>query len=343
MSSENNRIQNEVKEWMSKEDKLKSIFGKSPGIERSFGIEKLKFFRMLLFKYGKTKSLDELITVQFLKHECKSLRHKLYPNVFKRLFNDAVNSIAFERIHKPAYLKDLDANKKALEVQLKNTGFAQVWDKVLHQMKEEQLNFYIPVSYHISEKERLDHSLHFGKDVQGAYRFEGFTSTLHTDSIPSGRSTHHFKNEASEYFNVDEAYNMLAGRSVLKNGTWKQFNFYDKDLSENYRMHEFPQDYGYRVENVLALLPLKNTDGEAFYNLCSSLKEGKRQETVLLIEGREVKTFIETNPRFKTLNFYNDRMQKISLKELERGCKIQQVKKPEIYIEASSRKITPKF
>ena len=343
MSSDSNRIQNEVKEWMSKEEKLKSIFGKSPGIERSFGIEKLKFFRMLLFKYGKTKSLDELITVQFLKHEYKSLRHKLYPNVFKRLFNDAVNSIVFERIHKPAYIKDLDSNKKALEVQLKNTGFDQVLDKVLQQMKEEQLNFYIPVSYHISEKEKLEHSLHFAKDVQGAYRFEGFTSTLHTDSIPSGRSSHHFKNEASEYFNVDEAYNMLAGRAVLKNGTWKQFNFYDKDLSENYRTHEFPQDYGYKVENVLAGLPLKNSDGDATYELARSLQQGKRAETVLSIEGREIKTFIEANPRFKTLNFYNDRMQKISLRELERGCKIQQVIKPQMQIEPASKKMSPKF
>lgn len=56
MSSENNRVENEIKLWMSKEEKLKFLFQNSPPIERSFGIEKLKFFKMLLFKYKKTKA-----------------------------------------------------------------------------------------------------------------------------------------------------------------------------------------------------------------------------------------------------------------------------------------------
>lgn len=115
---------------------------------------------------------------------------------------------------------------------------------------------------------------------------------------------------------------MLSGRAVLKNGTWKQFNFYDKDKMDNYRLHEYPEAYGYNVSGVLNTLPLKNDDYNSFESLADPLKKGGREETVLLIQGNEMKVFLEANPRFKTLNYYNDRMQKISLNEIKNGCKV---------------------
>ncbi len=342
MPDENNRVKNEIKIWLSKEEKLKSIFEKSPSIERSIQIEKLKFLKLLLFKYKRTKALDELMTLRLVKEEYRNVSRKIYPNIVHRLFNEAIIVAGFERKDKPGYLRDQELNKKTLEDQLKNSGFHDAFSKVLELMQEEKLNFYVPVAYHISENETMEHSLSFGKDDQGNYQFKGFSSILRDFSSPSAYSSHFFKNDKSESFNSEEAYNMLAGRAVLKNGTWKQFNFYDKDKQDNYRMHEYPEAYGYNVDSVLNNLPLKNDD-DSFESLANSLKKGGREEAVLLIEGREIKTFIETNPRFKTLNFYNDRMQKISLRELERGCKIQPVKKPEMRIETSSRKMSPKF
>jgi hypothetical protein len=343
MPSENNRVENEIKLWLSKEEKLKSLFKNSPAMERSFGIEKLKFFRMLLFKYKRTKAIDEIVTLRFVKHEYKNLRRNLYPNVFSRLLNEAVNAVSFERIDKREYLKDQELNRTSLQEQLKNSGFTDVYPKVLEQMQEQQLNFSVPVLYHISENERLEHSLLFQKNAQGAYQFDGFISILYTDSSPSGQSSHYFKNDKSENFNASEAYNLLAGRAVLKNGTWKQFDFYDKDLRDNYRMNEFPETYGYNVSNVLRTLPLKNEDYQEFESLADSLKRGKREEASLMIQNREIKVFIEANPRFKTLTFYNDRMQKISLRELQSGCKVQQVQKPDMHMESVSRKMSPKF
>ncbi|MBZ4033847.1 hypothetical protein K6T82_03660 [Flavobacterium sp. 17A] len=338
MSSENNRVENEIKVWQSKEEKLKFLFQNSPQIERSFGIEKLKFFKMLLFKYKKTKGVDEKITLRFLKHEFNKLKHQVYPNIIVRLLNEVLSSVVFERIDKQDYLKDLELNKKTLEEQLIKSGFHVAYGKVLEHMQEQQLNFSIPVSYHISENERLEHSLQFVKDSQGAYQFDGFRSILHNDSSPSSRSTHYFKNEKTESFNAAEAYEMLAGRAVLKSGTWKQFNFNDKDLNENYLMHEFPQAYGYNVSNALRTVPLKNDDYETFESLADSLKKGRREEVLLMIQGREMKVFLEANPRFKTLNFYNDRMQKLSLAEIKNGCKISPLLKPQQNIELQTAK-----
>ncbi|MFC0779981.1 hypothetical protein [Flavobacterium sp. HJSW_4] len=337
MSSENNRVENEIKVWMSKEEKLKLLFQNSPPIERSFGLEKLKFFKMLLFKYKKTKAVDEKITLRFLKHEYNNLRRQVYPNIIDRFFNEALKAVVFESVDKRHYLRDLELNKKTLEDQLTKSGFRDAYGKVLEHMKEQQLNFAVPVSYHISENERLEHCLQFVKDVQGAYQFDGFRSILYTDSSPSSRCTHYFKNEKPESFSAAEAYEMLAGRAVLKSGTWKQFNFNDRDLNDNYRMHEFPDAYGYNVSNALRTVPLKNDDYETFESLADSLKKGRREEVVLMIQGREMKVFLEANPRFKTLNFYNDRMQKLSLVEIKNGCKISPLK-PRQNIETQNAK-----
>ncbi|MHC0447158.1 hypothetical protein ACWA1F_17230 [Flavobacterium sp. 3-218] len=123
----------------------------------------------------------------------------------------------------------------------------------------------------------------------------------------------------------------------------KQFNFYDKDKLDNYRLHEYPEAYKFNLSNVLNTLPLKGDDDDSFESLANSLKKGRREEAVLLIEGREMKVFLEANPRFKTLTFYNDRMQKISLRELQSGCKVQQVKKSDMQFERAPKKLTPKF
>ncbi|WP_343614890.1 hypothetical protein [Flavobacterium sp.] len=338
MSSENNRVENEIKTWMSKEEKLKFLFQNSPKVERSFGIEKLKFFKMLLFKYKKTKAVDEKITLRFVKHEYNNLSRQVYPNTIGRLLNEALSSVVFQRIDKRDYLRDLELNKKDLEEQLVKSGFHEAYGKVLENMQEQQLSFTVPVSYHISENERLDHSLQFIKDTHGAYQFDGFRSILNNDSSPSSQSTHYFKNEKTESFTAAEAYQMLAGRAVLKSGTWKQFNFYDKDLNENYRMHEFPKAYGYNVGNALRAVPLKNDDWETFESLADSLKKGRREEAVLLIEGREMKVFLEANPRFKSLTFYNDRMQKLSFTEIKNGCKISPLLKSQQNIETQKAK-----
>jgi len=338
MTSENNRVENEIKLWMSKEEKLKFLFQNSPPIERSFGIEKLKFFKMLLYKYKKTKAVDEKITLRFLKHEYNKLRRQVYPNIIDRLLNEAISAVVFERIDKREYVRDLELNKKTLEEQLIKSGFHEAYGKVLEHMQEQHLNFSVPVSYHISQNERLEHSLQFVKDPQGAYQFDGFRSSLDTDSSSSSRSTHYFKNEKSESFNAAEAYEMLAGRAVLKSGTWKQFNFYDRDLNDNYRMHEFPEAYGYNVSNALRAIPLKNAGHETFESLADSLKKGRREEAVLLIQGREMKVFLEANPRFKTLTFYNDRMQKVSLTEIKNGCKITPLLKPQQNIKTQTAK-----
>lgn len=106
-----------------------------------------------------SRALDELITLRLVKDEYRNVSRKIYPNLFNRLFNEAIIAAGFERKDKPEYLREQELNKKSLEDQLKSTGFHDSYQKVLELMKEEQLKFYVPVSYHITENETMEHTL----------------------------------------------------------------------------------------------------------------------------------------------------------------------------------------
>lgn len=329
MDSQKNRIENEINLWLFKEEKVKNLFKRSPSIERSCVKEKLKFYKLLLFKYRKTRILDELLVLQFVRNERKNLARQLYPNKFERLLSELFNSIFITRINKREYLKEQEENKKSLKYQLNKSGFHDYYSRVLDYMKQEQSQFFVPVSYYISEKERIEHSLCFIKDARGGYDFDGFRSILHNYSSPYVRSTHYFKYEKSESFNIGEAYNLLTGRPVFKEGTWKQFDLNDQDLNDNYRMKEFPEAYGYSIEKVLTSLPLKVSDQAQLDFLASSLKEGRREEVALLINNKEERFFIEANPQFKTLNIFNEKQEKLLLEKVlavkkssKEACKI---------------------
>lgn len=340
MESQKNRVENEINQWMFKEEKLKNLFKRSPIVERSCAKEKLKFYQMLLFKYKKTKILYELMALQFVKNEIKSLVRKIYPNKFERLLYEAYNAIYIERINNSQYLKQQENNKKSLEYQLSESGFHDSYSKVLELMKQEQSQFSVPVSYYISEKEKIDHSLYFLKQPEGGYKFDGFRSILENYSTPYFRSTHYFKYEKSESFNVDQAYNLLLGRAVFKNNSWKQFNLNDKDLSDNYRVKEFPQAYGYNIEKKLKDLPLNISDQVEFSSLVASLKDGERKEAVVLKDSKEQKIFIEANPQYKSLNIYNENLKKIRLNDILENKKSEDVKLHEKKVELQAVKIS---
>ncbi|WP_316633055.1 hypothetical protein [uncultured Flavobacterium sp.] len=340
MESQKNRVENEINLWLFREEKVKNLFKRSPIIERSCAKEKLKFYKMLLFKYKKTKILDEIMALQFVKNESKSLVHKIYPNKFERLLYEVYNAIIIERINKREYLKEHENNKKTLEYQLKSIGFHDSYNKVLEFMKQEQSQFSVPVSYYISEKEKIEHSLYFLKDPEGGYQFDGFRSILENYSTPYVRSTHYFKYEKSESFNIEQVYNLLAGRAVFGNGSWRQFNLNDQDLYDNYRVKEFPEAYGYNVEKILSVLPLKTSDQLEFSSLVASLKDGGRKEAILLKDGAEQNIFIEANPQYKSLNIYNESLKKISLSDVLDNKKNEVVKLQEKKVEEQFVKIS---
>lgn len=111
-----------------------------------------------------------------------------------------------------------------------------------------------------------------------------------------------------------EAHNLLAGRSIQKDGTWVQLDFNDKDPQGNYRIKEFQSGYGYDLEKILQQLPLKELLNKSEADkLQDALKQGGRQSVSFIKDGNEQRYYIEANPQFKSVNIYDEHSRKITL------------------------------
>lgn len=321
-----NRIETEALEWNSKEDRLRKLFKSSPLIEKSLSKEKLKWCENMLVKYRNNIHLEERSALQIIKNERSNLIKLVYPNRFEQIFYKLMNLLILEKVNAKILIRDELKNNRFLEVKLKQAGFDDALNKAERYMRLGQAKFTVPISYYLNENERIDHALQFKKDEQGYYQFDGFKTSLHDKSKSSENRQHYFSADDVSIFNAKQSYNLLSGRAVLTDGTWKQFDLNDKDADCNYRIKEFPESYGYSVEKALSQLPLKILDQFEFASLSASLKDGRRDEVLLLKEGAEQKIFIEANPQYKSLNIYNESLKKISLSDVSDNKKNKAVK-----------------
>lgn len=79
----------------------------------------------------------------------------------------------------------------------------------------------------------------------------------------------------------------------------------------NFRLNHYHENYGFKLEEALAKHPIKELQRDDYKeNLMDSLKKGNLQSATFIKDGQEVKQFIEASPQFKTINVYNDAMQR---------------------------------
>ncbi|MEP6803946.1 MAG: hypothetical protein ABI892_05460, partial [Flavobacterium sp.] len=114
----------------------------------------------------------------------------------------------------------------------------------------------------------------------------------------------------------------------------------DRDADGTYKIKEFPQSYGYNIEKALSQLPLKISDQLEFASLITSLKDGRREEALIVKDGVEQKVFIEANPQYRSLNIYNESLKKISLRNGQDSARNENVKLQTKKTELQSVKIS---
>ncbi|MFH7018584.1 hypothetical protein [Flavobacterium sp. FlaQc-47] len=335
-----NRIETEALEWNSKEDRLRKLFKSSPLIEKSLLKEKLKWCENMLVKYRKNNHLEERSALQIIKNERSNLIKLVYPSRSGQIFYKLMNLLIFEKVNAKILISAELKSNRSLKVKLKQAGFNDALNKAERYMRLGQTKFTVPVSYYLNENERIDHAIQFKKDELGYYQFEGFKTSLHDKSKSSENRHHYFSADEVSTFNAKQSYDLLSGRAVLTDGTWKQFDFNDRDADGNYRIKEFPEVYGYNIEKALSQLPLKISDQLGFTSLIISLKEGRREEALLLRDGVEQKVFIEANPQYKSLNIYNESLKKMTLAAPKDTVKNGVVKLQRKKVESQPLKIT---
>jgi nitrogen fixation protein FixH len=82
--------------------------------------------------------------------------------------------------------------------------------------------------------------------------------------------------------------------------------------------------------------------GEKEKSLMQSLQKGNIQSVNIGVNGESKKMFIEANPQYKTVNIFNDKMQRLSqeqrldltpkqaVKELKEGKELKEENQPEV-------------
>lgn len=309
-----NRVEMELNQWRSREERFSKLFNFSLSNNRSLLKEKLHHYERIGTKYKGTKNIEERFALQMLKHESNKILKQLYPNLLVRLIRKLVVAPLIDQITVRKDVKEEQKNNQALYDQVQRIGFKDLSNQIDKQIKQGHEQFNIPISYYINEKERLDHELSFSKDQRGKYHFEGYKTTLQNDSKPEEDRSQYFKVQEDNSIDITQAYNLLAGRAIQKEKSWIQLNLNDKDATGNHRIKEFHSGYGYDLEKAIKQLPLKELSNKIEADkLKDDLKQGNRLPVTLIKNGNEHRFYIEANPQFKSVNIYDEHSRKITL------------------------------
>lgn len=309
-----NRVETELNQWRLRENRFSKLFSFDLSSNRALLKEKLHYYDRVAAKYKGTPDVDERFALSVLNQERKRIEKQLYPNLLIRLLRRLLVAPIREQIIIRQDARQAEQNNQLLHIQMRRAGFTGLSAKVEEQIKQGHQQFSVPVSYYINDKERLDHQLSFAKDQSGRYHLEGYKTNLHNEAKPSETRQQYFSMKTGYSIDTTEAYNLLAGRAIQKEGKWVQLDLNDKDPQGNFRLKEFHSDYGYNLEKALQQLPLKEMLNKSEADkLHDALKQGGRQSVSFIRDGNEQRYFIEANPQFKSVNIYDEHSRKITL------------------------------
>ena len=172
-----------------------------------------------------------------------------------------------------------------------------------------------------TSKQSVNYSLDFKKsDQSDMYFLNRYKATL-TNNDPEKERSQTFYITKNTGVTAKEAFNLLNGRAVNakmanKDGekfkAWVQLDFQEKDKHDNYKTKQFHEKYGYDLESVLNRYPIRELqNAEEKDKLMKSLEKGNLQRVTFVVDGKEEKKFMEANPQYKTVNLYDQNMQKV--------------------------------
>jgi len=185
------------------------------------------------------------------------------------------------------------------ENQLKKSGFGEAFTQELRTQMEQGIPFIQHTFQKQFDGDRLEATLHLKKSAISDYyslkkfdlqlQKEGLGNTIRhsfkitdTNFGTSQVSDHHFKNE--DRFILQEAYNLLAGRSVYKNligpegnkaHAWVKLNLKNESINSDPENKLYQTTYGFDLEKVLSNYPIKEIKSERTkLSLIQSLQRG---------------------------------------------------------------------
>lgn len=215
-------------------------------------------------------------------------------------------------------------NLEFLKDKLKYSGFdPELIQEMEKQMEKGLKEFQLQRTMEI-EGNKVDYNLHFNKsDTSEKYFFNKTDVTLHP-TMENGATVNHTFYQ-NQNISAKEAFNLLQGRAVDKTlfnkegqpyKAWLQLDLKDKDKSKNYKVNQYHENYGYNLKDLVGQLPIKLEERQAEW-LEKSLQKGNRHGVTMEMDGKKERIYVEANPQFKTLNFYDQEGKRISKDDLK--------------------------
>jgi hypothetical protein len=228
-----------------------------------------------------------------------------------------------------------EQNLSYLKDNIKYQGFGESLNNELeNQLRKGAVEFALHYKGEVNKRE-IEATLHFKRsDSSDMYFFNKYDTRTTTEKNNETIAQTFYLNKGHGV-TLKEAYNLLNGRAVHKElidkldqkyHVWIQLDFTVKDKNGNFERKPYHQNYGYDLKEALSYYPIKEmikTDDTE--KLIRSLEKGNLQMVTLETPGKEIKVFIEANPKYKTVNLYNSKMQR-----LDKDQSQELMRKPEI-------------
>jgi len=231
-------------------------------------------------------------------------------------------------------------NLKALKNQVMYTGFGETLAfQIQDNVEKNKPEFQIKYSHEFG-RDKVDAILNFKQSEQGNYFFNSYDLSVSKDGQLSPiqnfrvnrpeKVVHKLEGaeDKIEYVNstitLKEAYNMMEGRSVLKDfvnqqsekyAKWLILDFKNTDDKGNFTIRKLPE---YDLESQLAVMPIKELlNSESKEQLIESLQKGNRQTITILKGDTELRWSVEANALFKAVKFYDGNAQQQVVRQKE--------------------------
>lgn len=185
-------------------------------------------------------------------------------------------------------------------------------------------------------KDRVTYELSFKQGKNEQYFFNSYQAKLESPLFKDRQQT--FYLDMGRTYTAKEAYNLLSGRSVyksLQNKEGQRYNAFvqldfkgEQKANGNYPLKSYHENYGFRLSQTIAELPIKFSSLEERDRLIKSLEKGNLQK-VQLSDGQTL--FAKTVPATRSLKFYDDKLQPIQ---------VNSIKGPELAAKAESAPVT---
>jgi hypothetical protein len=223
-----------------------------------------------------------------------------------------------------------EKNLKYLKDNLKYMGFGEKLNSDLENgMKEGKPEFQLKLNEKMFQG-NMELNLHFKQSPSSEmYFFNSYEARLTKDNGHDMSQSFYLNNGKGVTYK--EAYNLLDGRSVLKDLTnkegekyaaWIKLDFSKHATNNHFETRQFhAEKYGFNLASAVGKLDIVKLPEEQEKQLMQSLQKGNKQAVNFMKDGKETPMFIEANPQFKAINVYDTSGRQLSRFEKEQYMK----------------------